>query len=93
MCWSGHECTHVCDIGLDNASDVEVWTRAAHDKSIVVSKDDDFVASANRPGDTGRLIWVRLGNCRNTALIAAFERVHDELVEAFHSGHRIVEVR
>jgi len=89
----GHECTHVRDVGLDEASDLEVWTRAGDEGRIVASKDEDFIALANRPGDTGRLIWVRLGNCRNTALIEAFDRAHDELVRAFESGQRIVEVR
>ena len=89
----GHECTHVRDVGLDEASDLEVWTRACDEGSIVVSKDEDLTALANRPGDTGRLIWVRLGNCRNAALIEAFNRIHDELVRAFESGQRIVEVR
>ncbi len=89
----GHECTHVCDVGLDEASDLEVWTRACEDGCIVVSKDEDFMALANRPGDNGRLIWVRLGNCRNAALLEAFGRVQDELVRALESGQRIVEVR
>jgi predicted nuclease of predicted toxin-antitoxin system len=31
------------------------------DERIVVSKDDDFLILASRPGDRGRLIWVRLG--------------------------------
>ncbi|MGB7156982.1 MAG: DUF5615 family PIN-like protein [Tepidisphaeraceae bacterium] len=89
----GHECLHVLDLSLDEATDSELWMRAARDKAVVVSKDEDFVFLANRPGDTGRLIWVRLGNCRNPALLEAFDRVHDELVSAIESGQRIVEVR
>jgi predicted nuclease of predicted toxin-antitoxin system len=58
-----------------------------------VSKDEDFVPLVNRSGDTGRLIWVRLGNCRNKVLIAAFDRIHDDLFRAIESGQRIVEVR
>jgi predicted nuclease of predicted toxin-antitoxin system len=91
--WRGHECAHVCDVGLDEASDLEVWTRACNEGWIIVSKDEDFISLASRPGDTGRLIWVRLGNCRNTALIEAFGRVHEDLVAAIESGQRIVEVR
>jgi predicted nuclease of predicted toxin-antitoxin system len=60
---------------------------------VVISKDEDFVFLANRPGDRGKLIWVRLGNCRNPALIAAFNRVHDQIFDALASGQRIVEVR
>jgi predicted nuclease of predicted toxin-antitoxin system len=80
-------------VGLDEASDLEVWTRVCSEQYILVSKDDDFIPLANRPGDTGRLVWVRLGNCRNATLMQAFDRAHDELVKAFDSGQRIVEVR
>jgi len=89
----GHECLDVTEISLDEASDLEVWTRGVDEGWIIVSKDEDFVSLANRPGDTGRLIWVRLGNSRNYALLEAFTRIHDELVLAIESGQRIVEVR
>jgi predicted nuclease of predicted toxin-antitoxin system len=91
--WRGHECSHVADLGLDKASDIELWDRCNRDSWALVSKDEDFVLLANRPGDRGRLIWVRLGNCRNKALIDAFGRIHDELVRTIESGQRIVEVR
>jgi predicted nuclease of predicted toxin-antitoxin system len=89
----GHECRHVGELGLDEASDVEVWNRAAAEGCVLVSKDEDFVFLANRQGDMGKLIWVRIGNCRNAALIEAFDRIHDQLVLAIDSGRRIVEVR
>ncbi len=89
----GHDSVHVCDVGLDEASDLDVWTRALHEGRIVVSKDEDFVTLASRPGDAGRLIWVRLGNCRNAALIETFDRILNQLVSAFESGQRVVEVR
>jgi len=89
----GHDCSHVLDMGLDEASDSEIWERAGGDGAVLVSKDEDFIFLANRPGDKGRLIWVRLGNCRNAVLLAAFDRIHDELVKAIDGGQRIVEVR
>jgi predicted nuclease of predicted toxin-antitoxin system len=89
----GHECSHVIDLALDEASDLELWARAAAQGWVVVSKDEDFVFLANRPGDAGRLVWVRLGNCRNPELIEAFDQIHDDLVSAIDSGQRIVEVR
>jgi predicted nuclease of predicted toxin-antitoxin system len=89
----GHDCVHVLEAAMDEVNDIELWAHAAGEGRIVVSKDDDFVALCNRPGDTGRLIWVRLGNCRNQTLLAAFEAVHDDLVSAFAAGQRIVELR
>ena len=77
----GHDCSHILDRGMDEADDVEVWRVADREQRVLISKDEDFIFLANRPGDTGRLVWVRLGNCRNAALIAAFDRVHDALVQ------------
>jgi predicted nuclease of predicted toxin-antitoxin system len=93
LCRKGHDCRHVLDLGLEEATDAEIWSRAAREGEVVVSKDEDFIFLANRPDDTGRLVWVRLGNCRNAALIAAFDRVHDDLVRALEAGQRIIEVR
>ena len=89
----GHECVHVIDVGLDAADDVDVWGYGLREGAIVISNDEDFVALSARPGDGGRLLWVRLGNCRNAALLAAFDRLHDGIVAAFNSGQRIVEIR
>ncbi|MCC6682107.1 MAG: DUF5615 family PIN-like protein [Phycisphaeraceae bacterium] len=78
---------------MDEAGDLEVWTRCLEVEATLVSKDEDFVFLANRPGDTGRLIWVRLGNCRNAALIEAFDRMLDEMLKALSGDQRIVEIR
>lgn len=89
----GHECRHVLDEGLDEADDATVWNHADRDGWVVVAKDEDFVFLASRPGDTGRLVWVRLGNCRTAALIAAFDRILEGVVAAIEGGQRIVEIR
>lgn len=87
-----HDAQHVVQVGLDEAADVDVWRRATADRRVVVSKDEDFVYLANRPGDQGRVIWVRLGNCRRAALVSAFERALPAIEEALASGQRIVEL-
>lgn len=89
----GHDCVHVLDLNLSTSDDSEIWEFAKTQDRIVVSKDEDFIFLANRPNETGRLVWVRLGNCRNVALIAAFDRIHDQLVHTFATGQRIVELR
>lgn len=91
--WRGHDCRHVLELGLDEAGDRELWEHACRENSVMVSKDEDFVFLANRPGDVGRLLWVRLGNCRNAALLSAFARAHEEIVAAFEAGQRVVELR
>jgi predicted nuclease of predicted toxin-antitoxin system len=89
----GDQCEHVLELGLDEADDLTLWSHAAQSGRIVVSKDEDFVFLANRPGDAGRLIWVRLGNCRNAPLLAAFGRAHQDIAHAIESGQRVIELR
>lgn len=86
----GADAVHVIDLALDTTPDVDVWLRASTEARIVVSKDEDFFDLANRPGDTGRLLWVRMGNCRTTALLARFEVAWPGIQQSFITGHRIV---
>jgi predicted nuclease of predicted toxin-antitoxin system len=89
----GHDAVHVLDAGLDEANDIDIWARCIAEARVLVSKDEDFVILSARPGDQGRLIWVRLGNCRNATLLAAFDALHDQLVASIDAGQRVVEVR
>ena len=68
----GCECNHDLDLGLGSASDSVIWQYAHQNECIVISKDEDFLYP--RPEDNARLVWVRLGNCRNHVLLATFER-------------------
>jgi hypothetical protein len=38
-------------------------------------------------------MWVRLGNCRTSALIEAFDRLWPRIEQALLSGERVVEIR
>ena len=89
----GHESGHVLDLHMDEASDLEIWNYAATGNWIVVSKDEDFLHLANRQGDTGKLLWVRIGNSRKQTLLQAFERELPGVVRAFDEAFRIVEIR
>jgi predicted nuclease of predicted toxin-antitoxin system len=86
----GADATHVLDIGLDAAKDTPIWDRAIAEGRIVVSKDEDFFHLANRPADSGCLLWVRIGNCRTLFLLARFELEWPRIKKAFADGHRIV---
>jgi predicted nuclease of predicted toxin-antitoxin system len=93
LCERGHDCAHVLDLRWHEATDLDLWNRCIRQQRILISKDQDFVFLANRPDDVGRLIWLRMGNCRNDNLIRVFEGIHGTLAECFASGQRIVEVR
>ncbi len=87
-----HEASHVTEVGLDEAPDQAVWSWAGQRSFVVISKDEDFLFLANRPNDAGRLVWVRLGNCRKATLLAAFDQTLTTIVAAFDAGQRVVEL-
>ena len=89
----GMQAEHVLDLGLDKASDSTIWALAIAQSGIVVSKDDDFLLLASRPRDIGRLLWVRVGNCRTPALLSRFAIAWPTIEKAFSQGQRVVELR
>jgi predicted nuclease of predicted toxin-antitoxin system len=83
---------HVTDLGLRDASDVEVWGYASTNAAIVISKDEDF-ANMVLQIPTAKLIWVRVGNCRRAFLLDLFRRVWPRIVERLDSGDFFIEIR
>jgi predicted nuclease of predicted toxin-antitoxin system len=53
---------HVTELGLDTATDREIWDHAAERGFVIVSKDSDFRQLAFLLGPPPKAIWVRLGN-------------------------------
>jgi predicted nuclease of predicted toxin-antitoxin system len=89
----GHDAVHVLDRAQAHADDRQLWADADAEERIVVSKDEDFFILATRPADVGRLLWLRVGNCRTPALLSALDRSWPEIERAFQSGQRVVELR
>ena len=89
----GLDCQHVLDVGLADGSDAEICRYAEAQDRVIISKDEDFLHLATRPDAKIKVIWVRLGNCRTSALIAAFEKFWPTLQSCLDAGDRIVELR
>lgn len=60
---------------------------------VIVSKDQDFREMAILKGTPPQVIWVRLGNCRRTDLIAAFDRSWKSLHDTLALGVPVAELR
>ena len=82
-------------------SSIARWTKhqianSGHAKArdlVVISKDEDFLHLANRPNDTGTLLWVRIGNCRKEKLLNDVSMAFPKAVQALAEGYRILELR
>ena len=76
------EASHVVLVGLDRASDDEVWGYARANGYTIVTKDSDFNERSVLRGTLPKVIWLRLGNC-TTGEVEATLRGHQVEIRAF----------
>src|SRR5215470_14514284 len=74
--------SHVFSLGIDRATDEEIWKRARNDGYTIVTKDSDFGDLSVLRGFPPKVIWVRIGNC-TTKQIEALIRSNGEAIVAF----------
>ncbi len=80
------------DIGLRDATDVEIFRTAREAKIVVISKDSDFVELVSRHGAPPQLIWVTCGNVSNQFLRTVFGKTFEEARASLAAGQAIVEI-
>ena len=73
---------HVQSVGLDCASDDQVWEYARLNGFAIVTKDADYNNLSVVRGSPPKVIWLHLGNCTTTQVEGAF-RARFADIEAF----------
>ncbi len=73
--------SHVRDVGLESASDEQVWQYARDHGLCLVSKDSDFNDLVSLRGAPPKLIWLRVGNCTTTEVEALLRSKQDQIEE------------
>ncbi len=76
----------------EHARDIDIWKRGHLEQAVIAAKDKDFASLAISRLDACRIIFVRIGNLRRGALLAKFESVMQNLVQALDSGDKIIEI-
>lgn len=89
----GHEAMHVLDLGLESASDREIWHFVSEQPSVIVSKDEDFLGLSLAGENGPAFLWVRMGNCRKAVLLAAFTARIADIERELAAGQRVIEIR
>lgn len=80
----GHDAVHTLDLPKGNrTSDSELCGIADESNRILVSKDRDFLDSFYINGTSLHLLWVTIGNVRNSDLLRSFEELLPDLQTAF----------
>jgi predicted nuclease of predicted toxin-antitoxin system len=88
----GYTAAHVQELGMEQAADIEIWKRGHLDHAVIVTKDKDFASLAISRSDLCPVIFVRIGNLRGGPLLAKFESVMQNLIQALNNGDKIIEI-
>ncbi len=84
---------HVFDLGFLTADDPAIWERVRSGRTVIISKDEDFVDHWILSAEPVQLVWVRKGNCSNRALLAWLELLWPDAVKRLEQGEKFIELR
>ena len=70
------DAVHVAMVGLERASDVDVWRYARDHDCVIVTKDADFRDLSLLHGFPPRVVWLRIGNCSTLEIEQLLRRSH-----------------
>jgi predicted nuclease of predicted toxin-antitoxin system len=88
----GHEANHIKSIEPGPASDRKIVELAIQTRAIIVSKDSDFPSLLERLPSAPQLVWLRVGNTLNRALIQRLEAEWPRMERDLLIGMKIVEL-
>lgn len=89
----GHEAQHVEDLGLRDAEDQGIWLHALNLRTVLITKDQDFAERAARDPNAPRIVWLRVGNTTNPALMQWLTPRLPDVIALLERGDPLVEVR
>ena len=85
--------SHVCLMGLESASDVEVWKAAKAQDFVIVTRDADFEELSLVWGQPHKVIWLKINNQSRAATLKVLLDNHSKINAAlFDVGQACVEV-
>lgn len=73
--------TQIALIGMERATDLEVWDYAKKHDYVIVTRDSDFYDLSLLKGFPPRVIWIRTGNVTKSAITGLLLNNHDRLVQ------------
>ena len=82
----------VREIGLREANDAEIWRYAVQQQAAIITKDEDFAERCLYSRDQPVVVWLRIGNTSNQALLRWFVTLWPEIMRRIELGDRLIEV-
>ena len=86
------EAVPVRDVGLRDASDLQIFEAAKLAAVVLITKDSDFSDLIERFGSPPQIIWLRCGNTSNEMLRRVLGNTLNSALALLRSGENLVEI-
>jgi predicted nuclease of predicted toxin-antitoxin system len=86
------QAVHVRDMGLQSATDLEIFMAARRVDAIVVTKDADFRTLLSKHGPPPRVVWLTCGNTSTTRLKELLRRSLPRALDLTSRGEMLVQI-
>ncbi len=90
---AGHNAQPVRELGLREAEDSDIWEYALAHQCAIITKDQDFAERSTSSRNAPTIVWLRIGNTSNRALIGWLLPLWPEIISRIGCGDNLVEVR
>lgn len=70
---------HVVELGMDSATDSDIWDYAKKHDMIIVSKDSDFHQRSFLYGAPPKVIWIEKGNCSTQEILSILKKSKNKI--------------
>jgi predicted nuclease of predicted toxin-antitoxin system len=82
----------VRDLGLRDAKDLQIFHAARERKSVLMTKDADFLALLDQYGPPPQILWVTCGNTSNARLKEVLVKSLPVAIQMLLRGERLIEI-
>ena len=86
------EAIAIRELGLRDATDLEIFTAARKESATVMTKDADFPQLLETKGPPPKIIWITCGNTSNAYLRTILEKTFRHAIEFLNAGENLVEI-
>jgi predicted nuclease of predicted toxin-antitoxin system len=90
---TGCDAVAVREVGLQQAKDAAIWQYALKNNAAILTKDEDFAERCLRIQNPPVVIWLRIGNATNPALLGWLMPILPAVLARIEAGDRLIEVR
>jgi len=80
------DCNQVRQLGLENATDREIWAYAKENDYAIATFDADFYDLVTLYGHPPKVIWLRTGNIKSDDLIVLIEKRTQQINAFLHES-------